>query len=655
MPASPFWADYAAHDGRQPFLSPHFPEATRNVNEMLMVLAVLDLPFEPAVHKEAITGTQYVLTAGSPLMVFHRQIAEATAVETGEVMVAQHFFRADEADGGAALDEYLPQVPYGARVLLTNPSQDRQTLSALLQIPAGAIPLKDGFYTRRVDVALDPYASATIEYFFYFPATGVFRHYPATLARAGAVVARAAPATFTVVAQARHVDKTSWDWIAENGSEADVVAYLEREAGSGAGYEEIAWRMRDRAFFKKVTGLLEARHIYSGTLWAYSLLHNDVPALRAYVAESELAYKCGGYLDSPLLVVEPAERGGYQHFEYAPLVNPRAHRLGGKHRILDAGLLAQYGRLMGVLSWKAVLSDADELEVAYYMMLQDRVAEALDWFSRVDRKAVAEHLQYDYLDVYLAFYRGDTQGARRIAMRHLTEPVDRWRNRFEQAVAQLDEAEKGGDAAVTDPESRDQDQGALAAAAPWLELQVEAGRIRLDYRNMKSCTLNFYPMDIEVLFSQSPFMQEQKASFAFVRPAVSRTVELEGGKEFVEIELPAEFRTRNVMVEARGAGLRKSQGYYANTLKVQFAEAYGQLLVQHAGTRKPVVGAYVKVYARSESGGVTFVKDGYTDLRGRFDYASLNTGEIEEAARLAVLVLSEKDGAVVREVAPPKR
>ena len=50
-----------------------------------------------------------------------------------------------------------------------------------------------------------------------------------------------------------------------------------------------------------------------------------------------------------------------------------------------------------------------------------------------------------------------------------------------------------------------------------------------------------------------------------------------------------------------------------------------------------------------------FFKDGYTDLRGRFDYASLNTNELEQADRLAVLILSDDFGAVVRDAAPPKR
>jgi 5-hydroxyisourate hydrolase-like protein (transthyretin family) len=121
------------------------------------------------------------------------------------------------------------------------------------------------------------------------------------------------------------------------------------------------------------------------------------------------------------------------------------------------------------------------------------------------------------------------------------------------------------------------------------------------------------------------------------------------------VDLPPEFKARNVMVEALAAGVRKTQAYYANTLKVQMIESYGQLVVTQAETGKPVPGAYVKVYGKMADGTVKFFKDGYTDLRGRFDYVSLNTNEVENSQRLAVLVLSDTFGAVVREAPPPKR
>ncbi len=664
VPASAFWADYAEHDGKGPFLSEHFTSATRNFTEMMLALAALDLPFEAATHGEELDGLRYALTAASPLVAFHREILEAgRADEPGSVLVAQHFFRADDRyrfENDERFDQYvdgefLPHVVYGAQVVLTNPKGHRQKLQALLQIPMGAIPVSNGFYTRGVHVTLEPHATRTIEYFFYFPTVGTFPHYPVTLAQDDRVTGGAEPAAFRVVKQLSRIDKTSWAWISQNGTPDEVLAFLDQANVLRLDLDEIAWRMKDKAFFRKVTQLLESRHIYHDTLWSYGLLHNDPQTLRAWLEHSPFADRCGLHLVSPLLTLDPVERLDYQHLEYAPLVNPRAHPVGARRKILNASFLAQYQRLMAVLSQKAVLADADELAVAYYLTLQDRVAEALDWHARVDRDAVPEQLQCDYLDVYLAFYRGDVDTARRIAAKHAEDPVDRWRNRFAQALAQLDEIEKGVAAAAADPENRDQAQGALAATEPALELHVEAGQIRLDARNLESCTLNFYPMDLELLFSRNPFLSEGTAQFSYVRPVLSQTVDLKGGQEPLTLDLPAGFRTKNVMVEALGAGLRKTQGYYANTLKVQVVETYGQLLVAHAETLRPVPGAYVKVYARMRGGEVRFLKDGYTDLRGRFDYASLNTNDVDDAERLALLVISDDFGAVVREAAPPRR
>ena len=80
-------------------------------------------------------------------------------------------------------------------------------------------------------------------------------------------------------------------------------------------------------------------------------------------------------------------------------------------------------------------------------------------------------------------------------------------------------------------------------------------------------------------------------------------------------------------------------------------------------------------------GAVAFYKDGYTDLRGRFDYASLNgpenaspqptpyeaapangldyqmlkPAELSNIEKIAILILSDTHGATVKEVNPPGR
>ena len=118
--------------------------------------------------------------------------------------------------------------------------------------------------------------------------------------------------------------------------------------------------------------------------------------------------------------------------------------------------------------------------------------------------------------------------------------------------------------------------------------------------------------------------------------------------------IPINYLER-IMFKLRTAGLVRSRTYFANALDVRFLESWGQVAVTEPGTTKPIPQAYVKVFAKLTDGGVRFHKDGYTDLRGRFDYASLSDDPNAGAALYAVLVLSDQRGAVIREVKPPAR
>ncbi len=119
--------------------------------------------------------------------------------------------------------------------------------------------------------------------------------------------------------------------------------------------------------------------------------------------------------------------------------------------------------------------------------------------------------------------------------------------------------------------------------------------------------------------------------------------------------MPKRFANSNVLVEIVGGGLTKSRAYYSNSMAVQVIENYGQVAVKHQTSGRPLPKVYVKVYARMKDGRVRFYKDGYTDLRGRLDYTSLNTNELDFVQRFSLLVLSDEHGAVVKEAAVPKR
>ncbi len=263
-------------------------------------------------------------------------------------------------------------------------------------------------------------------------------------------------------------------------------------------------------------------------------------------------------------------------------------------------------------------------------------------------------MQYDYCAAYLALFSEDFAAARAVASKYAEHPVDRWKNTFAAVLAQLDEAE-GKDTKITDAENRDQQQDKLAATAPSLDFTVEAKQIVLNSQNIARATINFYEMDVELLFSRKPFVQQFQGEFNSIKPNHTMAVDLAKVEAEKKIALPAKLLGKNVIVEITADGVTKTVPYYAHTLAVQTIENYGQVKVTHQTTGKPVAKAYVKVYAKLSNGETKFYKDGYTDIRGRFDYASLNTNELEQAQRFSILILSDDYGALVREANPPKQ
>lgn len=577
--------------------------------------------------------------------------------------MSQHFFRMNDRyrfEGAERFDkwvagEFLIGEPYGCQVVISNPTSTRQRLDLLLQIPRGAVPILNGRPTEAETVDLQPYATQAFEYHFYFPADGEFGHFPVHAGREGRLIAWVEPEPVRAVERLSAVDTTTWDYVSQNGTEDDVIAYLDDQNLGRVDLTRVAWRMRDADFFRRAIATLERRHAWDATLWSYAIAHDEPAAIREFLQHREgFVAQSGAFIESPLLTIDPVARHAWQQLEYSPLVNARAHQLGSGRRILNDRFREQYLATMNVLAYRPALDSSDWLAVTTYLLLQDRIDEALDAFARVEPEAVASRIQYDYLHATLCFYEEDMPGARRIAEAYADYPVDRWRDLFLAVGAQLDEIEGAQNAAV-DGDDRDQTQTALAATEPSFDFKVESQAITIDYQNLSEVTVNYYLMDLELLFSRNPFVQASGGRFSTVRPDASERRELYAGDRTMTFALPERYHGANVMVEVAAAGVRKAQAYYAHSLAVQVTESYGQARVANAASGRPLGRVYVKVYARMSGGQVRFYKDGYTDLRGRFDYGSLNTNELERVERFAMLFVSPEDGAIIREAAPPGR
>ena len=694
-----FWRDYAAWvaaGSKGGFVSSNVAEASNNFTEMMLALAVLDLPFEAPKHDTKADNGKFTFTAGGPCILYHKEIKPAVVENNaqGQLLVSQSFFRQSDRyrmEGNERFEKYvttefLTGATYGANIVVTNPTSSPVKAVVLLQIPQGALPVLGSKATDSRQIRLEPYTTQTFEYHFYFPLIPAkaglkFAHFPVNVATSTST-AGAKPFEFNVVPKLTEVDKASWDYVSQYSSEADVFTFLDQANLASLDLARVAWRCRQSVdFYHKLIAYMRAHHLGNETIDTYALLHNDAATLREWL-KVHFGDACGPYFSSKLLTLDPIERRSYEQLEYSPLVNQRAHRVGGEWRIANPAVLEQYTMLLGILAHKPQMDAMDNLSVAYFLFLQDRVEEALARLKSVDASKLPTKIQHDYFQCYAAFYEGDLAAARGLAAKYADHPVPRWKLLFADVSAQLEEIE--GRTAKTEKDGkpdREKQQAELAATEPGFDFKVENKSIALSWKNLGEVTLNYYLMDPEFSFSSNPFVSQDAGRFSIIKPNKTATQVLPKNQTTLDLALPAEFTKANVLVEVIGAGLRKTQVYHANTLKITLSENYGRLETRDTTSDKPLPKTYVKVYARLNNGTVRFFKDGYTDLRGRFDYASLNgpensspqptpyeaapangldyqmlkPAELSNVEKIAILILSDTHGATVKEVNPPGR
>jgi hypothetical protein len=161
---------------------------------------------------------------------------------------------------------------------------------------------------------------------------------------------------------------------------------------------------------------------------------------------------------------------------------------------------------------------------------------------------------------------------------------------------------------------------------------------------------------VELLFSRNPFVsQTGSGQFSMIRPNQTQEYKLPGFQSKVEIPMPENLSEKNVLVEIVANGKTRSVPVLANVMSVTLNENYGQVQVTDATSGKALSKVYVKCYSRLADGSVKFHKDGYTDLRGKFDYASVSTPEKQGIAKYGLLILSETQGALIKEANPPQQ
>ncbi len=538
--------------------------------------------------------------------------------------------------------DFRPGIPYTASLIVTNPTGIGRRIDLLAQIPAGSIPLEGNTAMHSSTHELKPYGVVTEKLVFYFPAAGDFTVYPLHVSEDGTVLAHTTPRTLRVTAEPPLPDNASWEVLAARGSNAEVLARLEMENLGTIDLTAIRWRLKDPAFFIAASKLLRERLHFSSEVAAYGFLHNDPVSMRDYLENSPWTAQLGTWLDSPLLDIRPRVHLASEIRDFDPLVNPRVHRFDDEPRLTHPMALADYRSFLDQLAWKPALESPDLLNLTVFLFLQERIDEGLAMFTRIDPAKLPGSLNYDYLHAVVLFYQGDAPAAQAIATRYLpTLPPGIWHDRFTTVAAQAEEIstlDQEGDTAK--PES--------APAAPLLDIAAsDTGKLIVKHRSLDKTRLEFFNVDLEVLFSKDPFLKGDGSGGGQpgIRANESLEVALPPAETETMVELTAALRKGNVLVSAGSGDMKQLKVLDSRALEISHKPLDRTVQLRDAATRKPLPRTYIKVYAETNSGEILFHKDGYTDLRGKFDYLSHTGIDASTIRRVAILASHPEKGA----------
>lgn len=149
-----------------------------------------------------------------------------------------------------AVDSFLTLKPYTLQTILTNISGSTLEVQLLIDIPEGAIPLRNHEETQISNISISAYSTLTFEREFYFPEEGQYRVYPANASRNRVIVAKSGQVEPVVVTRTERVNKKeTLDNILKSGTNEEVYEFLSSKNifdGNQFDFRSIMWKLKDK-------------------------------------------------------------------------------------------------------------------------------------------------------------------------------------------------------------------------------------------------------------------------------------------------------------------------------------------------------------------------------------------------------------------------
>ena len=660
-------------------------------------VSVVSLPQKSGEHRWKGMGTTSMeLESGSRCIVITKQVKESkgerTEHKTGSVLVGQKLWKYKEERlkgweiaGG---EEILANSMIGVEVVISNMGGEAEEVNCLIQVPRGAIPLGDSSYTTSKAFRLSGYSTTTFEYSLYFPHPGQFMHYGPTVSIGGTVVGSASSTLCNVVSKRTIISSENFMDVVAAGDKGNILQFIEEKnifnPKYGFSWHYVYWMLHsDPEFFSALLSLLMKKKIFVQQVWAYSFNHNHKEGVRGYLSSDNTLKQLIGPISSSLILISD-ESLNMKHLDYYPLINPRAHSavLKNKSNIRNQTFRETFSKFVKYLAEKGIKlwSLNDRLNLVQYLFQQERMDEGIEVFKSIHQtEGVTGSIQMDYLTAYVDFLLGypKFEVATSICSKYLDYHILSWKLLFSEMWEQLQEfagnsvEEEGFKEVGRDQIDKIQAKREIREGV--LGVKLEESELSIEYTQQGASEpveieIKYYLIDLEVLFSRKPELffegemgRGEEQDLSYVQPHTVRRekVVLHNGTATFTMKVEEQFRTKNILFEIRAQGLSKFATYYSNHLKIQIYENFGELKVQPEKLvggqgEQPKMGAtitpqglskvYVKCFSRMKNGDILFYKDGYTDIRGRFDYLSLNTPKFTKVQSFALFIAHPEYG-----------
>lgn len=121
-----------------------------------------------------------------------------------------------------------------------------------------------------------------------------------------------------------------------------------------------------------------------------------------------------------------------------------------------------------------------------------------------------------------------------------------------------------------------------------------------------------------------------------------------------KVELPKALHGKSLIIEVNSNDLQRFKTFFSAQLSVQVNEDFGELRVFNKA-KKPLSHVYVKVFYKDKDGSEKFWRDGFTDIRGRFEYANASGKNLDNVKKFAIFFDHKTLGSMIKEVNKPSK